>query len=119
MRSRWHSGASWRISMPNSCSGISDADTDTRGTAMAREHLARLAKRQRAKPLELFEVLQILSGAIRKAEQILLDADDRDFALRCCHALSQACGQYSRLMAEGELEARLKVIEEALRGKVA
>jgi hypothetical protein len=78
-----------------------------------------MAKRARGKPLALAEVLSILSDAIRKAEQLLHEADDRDFAMRCCHALSQACGQYSRLMTEGELESRLKVLEDQLRGAAA
>jgi hypothetical protein len=82
-------------------------------------HVARMAKRQRSKPLELYEVLQILSGAILKAEEILHRAEDDEFALRACHALSQSSGQYARLMAEGELEARVKVLEAALAGRVA
>jgi hypothetical protein len=82
-------------------------------------HVARMAKKERGKPLAVYEVLQILSDAIRKAETLLHDAQDADYALRCCHALSQSCGQYSRLVAEGELEARIKVLEEALRGKAA
>jgi hypothetical protein len=80
---------------------------------------ARLGKKARGKPLEIQEVLAILSDAIRKAEQLLADSADADYALRCCHALSQACGQYSRLVSEGELENRIKMLEEALRGKAA
>jgi hypothetical protein len=80
---------------------------------------ARQGKRQRGRPLELAEVLAILSDAIRKTEALLDGEEDRDFILRCTHAISQACGQYSRLMADGELEARLAVLEAAVRGKVA
>jgi hypothetical protein len=82
-------------------------------------HIARAAKRRAHKPLNLQDVLKILTSAIREAERLLYEADDPDFTLRCIHALSQACGQYSKLMAEGELEARLSVVEGALKGQAA
>jgi hypothetical protein len=82
-------------------------------------HLARLAKRRARQPLQMADLLKILTSAIREAERLLYEATDPDFTLRCIHALSQAAGQYSKLMAEGELEARLAVLEETLRGKAA
>jgi hypothetical protein len=71
---------------------------------------ARQSKRQRGKPLDLSEVLAILSDALRKAEELLQGADDKDFILRCVHCVSQSAGQYSRLVSEDELESRLKVL---------
>jgi hypothetical protein len=78
-----------------------------------------MAKRQRGRPLELSEVLAMVSDALRRAESLLQDATDPDYALRCIHALSQTAGQYSRLVSEGELENRIKVLEEVLRGRAA
>jgi hypothetical protein len=78
-----------------------------------------MAKRQRHKPLALSEVLQMLTGALLRAEALLEEATDPDFALRCIHALVQSAGQYSRLLSEGEMEARLRALEEMMRGRVA
>ena len=80
---------------------------------------ARQEKKARGKPLEIAEVLAMVSDALRRAESLLQDATDPDYALRCIHALSQTAGQYSRLVSEGELEARIRTLEETLRGKVA
>ena len=76
-------------------------------------YAARQAKRRAHKPLNLADVLKILTSAIREAERLLYGADDPEVTLRCVHALSQACGQYSKLIEIGEFEARLKVLEEA------
>ena len=78
-------------------------------------HLARMGKKRAHKPLNLTDLLKILTSAIREAERLLYAAEDPDFTLRCIHALSQACGQYSKLMSEGELEARLLAVEQVLK----
>jgi hypothetical protein len=80
---------------------------------------ARQEKKARGKPLALQEVLAILSDAIRKTEALLDGEEDRDFILRCTHALSQSCGQYARLSEVGELENRIRILESALQGRVA
>jgi hypothetical protein len=76
-------------------------------------YAARQAKRRARKTLDLPDVLKIMTKAIREAEMALLQADDPEFTLRCVHALSQACGQYAKLLEVGEFEARLKVLEDA------
>jgi len=75
-------------------------------------HAARLAKRRAHKPLDLDAVLRILTSAVREAERLLYEAADPDVTLRCVHALSQACGQYAKLIAVGEYETRLARIEQ-------
>ena len=84
-------------------------------------HQARLAKRRAHKPLNLADVLKILTSAIREGERLLLEAsdDDHDLTLRAIHALGQVCGQYSKLLEIGELEARLAALEAAQRGQAA
>jgi hypothetical protein len=84
-----------------------------------KEYLARMGKKQRGKPLEVAEVLSMLSDALRKAEEILHRASDDEFALKACHCLSQTAGQYVRVLSEGELEQRIKALEEVVRGRVA
>jgi hypothetical protein len=76
-------------------------------------HAARLAKRRAHKPLDLLDVLKIMTKAIREAEAAMLTTTEVDLSLRCVHALSQACGQYAKLLEIGEFEARLKALEDA------
>jgi hypothetical protein len=42
----------------------------------------------------------------------LLDAEDPDQCLRAVHAVSQASGQYIKLLEVGELEARIQALEQ-------
>jgi hypothetical protein len=80
-------------------------------------HLARLSKRCAHKPGSLEDILKILWTAIKDVEQLLYTAeDDADLRLRCLHALSQSCGQYSKLLEIGELEARLSALEQQIQG---
>ena len=81
--------------------------------ANANPHAARLAQRRAHKPGNLTDLLKVLWTAIKDAEALLYTAEDPEFRLRCVHALSQAAGQYARLIEVGEFEARLKVLEEA------
>lgn len=79
-------------------------------------HAARLSKRRAHKPGNLQAILKILWTAITDAEHLLYTAgDDADLRLRCLHALSQSCGQYSKLLEIGELEARLSALEQAMK----
>jgi hypothetical protein len=74
---------------------------------------ARLAKRRAHKPGTMSDVLKVLWTAIKDAEYLLYSAEDPEFRLRCVHALSQAAGQYAKLIEVGEFEARLTVVEDA------
>jgi hypothetical protein len=80
---------------------------------------ARLLRRRIRRPLEMVDVLRILSRGILEADELLKNSVDPEFTLRCIHALSQACGQYSRLIQEGALEARLTALECELHGAAA
>ena len=84
-------------------------------------HLARQAKRRAHKPLDLADILKILTSAIREGERLLLSAadDDHDLTLRAIHALGQVTGQYCKLLEAGELEARLVVLEAQMPGRAA
>jgi hypothetical protein len=75
-------------------------------------YAARLAQRRAHKPGTLADLLKVLWTAIRDAEHLLYSADDPEFRLRCVHALSQAAGQYAKLLEIGEFEARLVQIED-------
>ena len=87
--------------------------------ANANPYQGRQAIRRAHKPLSAADVLRVLTTAIREAERLLLEAEEPEFTLKCVHALSQACGQYVRLLAEGELEARLAAVEQLVRGEAA
>jgi len=51
-------------------------------------HAARLAKRRAHKPLNLADVLKIMTRAIREAEYgLLTTVDDVELSLRCVHSL--------------------------------
>ena len=76
-------------------------------------HAARLAKRRAHKPGNLQDLLKVLWTAIHDAEHLLYAAEDAGLRLRCIHAISQASGQYARLLETGELEARLTALEAA------
>jgi hypothetical protein len=81
------------------------------------QYKARLAKRRAHKPGNLQDILKILWTAISDVEHLLYTAgDDADLRLRCLHALSQSCGQYSKLLEIGELEARLSALEQQMQG---
>jgi hypothetical protein len=75
---------------------------------------ARMAKKRRRKPGNLQEVQRVLWTALCEAESVLLEADDPDQRLRAVHAVSQASGQYAKLLEVGEMHARLEALEKKL-----
>ena len=77
-------------------------------------YAARQAKRRAHKPGNLTDVCKVLWTAIREAERLLYQSEDPEVTLRCVHALSQACGQYLRVLEVGEFESRLAAIEAEL-----
>jgi hypothetical protein len=77
---------------------------------------ARQAKRRAHKPLQMADLLKILTSAIREAEQVLYraaEAEDHEMVLKSTHAVSQCIGQYSKLLEIGEFEARIAALEAA------
>lgn len=77
----------------------------------ANPYKGRLSKKRRGKSGNLDAVIKVLWEGIMTAEEILHDADEHELQLRAVHALSQAAGQYARLLEVGELEARLDALE--------
>lgn len=73
-----------------------------------------MAKKRRGKPGDLKATQAVLWRAILTAEDILNAADEADMQLRAVHAISQASGQYAKLIEIGELESRLAVLEAQL-----
>lgn len=71
----------------------------------------RPARRRRHKPGDLAALTRVLWQAILEGEAILARPESDEQALRAIHALSQACGQYSRLLSQGELESRVAALE--------
>lgn len=78
---------------------------------------ARLAKRKRAGDLSAAQAK--LWRAIRKAEAVMASAGNPELTLRAIHALSQAVGQYTRVIETGELSARLEALEQAQQRRIA
>jgi hypothetical protein len=72
---------------------------------------ARLAKKSARKPGDLRAIQRKLWGAVLHAEEVMERAVEDEVRLRAIHALSQACGQYAKLLEVGELEARLAALE--------
>jgi len=80
---------------------------------------ARQAKKQKVKKAgDLPALCRKLWQGILEAEAVLLGSQDPDLTLRACHALSQAAGQYSRLLTAGEVEARLQLLEAHMKAHV-
>jgi hypothetical protein len=81
----------------------------------ANPYKARMAKAARKRPRDpgdLRQLTRVLWQAILEAEEILTRAVDDELTLRAVHAISQAAGQYARLLEVGEFEARLPQIED-------
>jgi hypothetical protein len=53
----------------------------------------------------------MLWRALLEAERVLLESDDDELSLKAVHAVSQASGQYLKLLEIGELEARVAALE--------
>jgi hypothetical protein len=81
-------------------------------------HAARLVKRQKHKPGNLRDLLQVLWQALLEAQAVLEAAgeDEAELKLKAVHAISQCGGQYAKLLEVGELEARLTAVEQAQKG---
>lgn len=103
-------------------------------------HKARMAKKRTRKPGNLAALQRLLWRALLTAERILQGAErregealalaaeyetamavealmagtaEREMQLRAIHAISQASGQYAKLLEIGELEARIAALEAA------
>ena len=70
-----------------------------------------MARKQIRKPGDIHAVMRLLWRALKTAEVILDEADADEMKLRAVHAISQASGQYAKLLEIGELEARLQALE--------
>jgi hypothetical protein len=72
---------------------------------------ARMAKRRARKPGDLAALKITLWRALLEAERVLLESDDDELSLKAVHALSQASGQYLKLLEIGEFEASIAALE--------
>ena len=81
-------------------------------------HAARLAKKRARKPGQLPQLLRLLWQALLEAQAILDEAAEAELRLRAIHAISQAAGQYAKLLEIGELEARIAALEAAEKARV-
>jgi hypothetical protein len=83
-----------------------------------------MAKKRKRKPGTLLDLQKLLWKALRTAEDLLDGATTLAEAgeghegvqLRAIHAISQASGQYAKLLEVGELEARIAALEAGERG---
>ena len=82
-------------------------------------HAARMAKKRHRKPGNLHDLLAMLWRALIEAQGVLARASDEEaeLKLKAVHAISQAGGQYAKLLEIGELEARLTALEQQIRGR--
>jgi hypothetical protein len=80
-------------------------------------HKARMAKRQLRKPGDLRALQRMLWRALLEAQEILDGAEEADMRLRAIHAISQASGQYGKLLEVGEFEARIAALEAGQKGQ--
>jgi len=87
--------------------------------ANSNPHQARMAKRRLRKSGDMSTLRKVLWQALIEAERVLLEAEDDEMTLKAVHAISQASGQYSRLLEIGEFEARLAQVEAMLQGRTA
>jgi hypothetical protein len=76
----------------------------------------RKAKRQNNKPKDFKAVSAIVFKALKKCEGLLED-EDKHVVLKASHAVFQGATAYAKLYEVGEVEARLELLEESLKGK--
>jgi hypothetical protein len=74
---------------------------------------ARMAKKRARKPGDLRALQRMLWRALLEAKTVFLESDNDELSLKAVHALSQASGQYAKLLEIGELEARVVALEAA------
>jgi hypothetical protein len=81
-------------------------------------HAMRMALKRPRKSGDMPQLLRILWQAVLEARAILEAAteDQAELKLRAIHALSQSCGQYAKLLASDETDARLEALGEGLSG---
>lgn len=70
-----------------------------------------MARKYRRRQGTLLQTQKMLWRAITAVEAILDAPDSNAQTLQVCHALSQACSSYSRLLEVGQFEARLLALE--------
>jgi hypothetical protein len=75
--------------------------------------MVKAARKRPRDPGDLRQLTRVLWQAILEAEEIMTRSTDDELTLRAVHAISQASGQYARLIEVGEFEARLAAIEDA------
>ena len=85
-----------------------DGDLHDRGAPHANGHAPR---RRRHKAGDLADLRRMLWQALIEAKRVLLESSDAELTLRAVHAVSQAAGQYMKLLEIGELEARVAALE--------
>ena len=79
----------------------------------------RMAKKKRQRTGGLPALQRKLWIALLHAEDVLDQAEEAELRLKAIHALSQCAGQYAKLLEVGEIEARLKMLEEQVQGRSA
>jgi hypothetical protein len=77
----------------------------------AQRFRARPPRKRARKPGDLAGLRRMLWQALIEAERVLLESDNDELSLKAVHAVSQAAGQYARLLEIGELEARVAALE--------
>jgi hypothetical protein len=73
---------------------------------------ARMGKKRKRKPGTIHDVLGIVWVALAAAQDALSSELTTD-RLKGCHAVFQGAQAYAKLLEIGELEARLKALEDA------
>ncbi len=74
---------------------------------------ARRQRKRRPKPMDLKTLSRVLTTAITKLEDHLLESTEVEEARKICHALATVAGSYTRLTEATELEARVEALEAA------
>ena len=73
-----------------------------------------MARSKKRKPGNLDDAKAVLWDTLVQAKSVLDKATEPDMQLKACHCVSQVCGQYIRVCASGEWEARLAALEAAV-----
>ena len=76
----------------------------------------RMERKAKRSAGDITQLREKLWKALERAEG-LMDSDDAAVVLRAIHALAQATGPYLKAVEVGELEARLRAIEERMNSK--
>ncbi len=76
----------------------------------------RIERKAKRSAGDITRLREKLWKALERAEG-LMDSDDAAVVLRAIHALAQATGPYLKAVEVGEIEARLRAIEERVNSK--